>query len=88
MSVLPSRPLAVKTSGALKPAASQRRDVGFLELATSEPSLVAAQLRDVGQIDARVGVDVEAHVGREAARRGWRRPSVSGVRPEPSKLMR
>ncbi len=65
MSVLPSRPLATKTSGALKPAASRAVVSPLSRSSTTFWSSRAAKLRDGREIDARPGVDVELVVVRE-----------------------
>ena len=61
MSVLPSRPLATKTSGDLTAGGEQRRGVALLEIHHQLPVLGAAQLRHRRQVHARPGVHVILH---------------------------
>ena len=65
MSVLPSRPLATKTSGAFHPAARSAEMSAFSSVATKRTVARAAELRDVRQIHSRVRVDEVLHVWRE-----------------------
>ena len=49
MSVFPSRPLAAKTSGGRKPAATSLETSAFSSSATTEPSLVRRSCETLGR---------------------------------------
>ena len=63
MSVVPSRPFAMKASGARQPVAVERREVAAFELQRPLTVAGAAQLGHRRQVDARPGVDVELPSG-------------------------
>ena len=88
MSVFPSRPFAVNTSGGRQPVASSALASARSSSATHLAVARAPQLHHRRQIDARVQVDEVLMVGRVADRVVRVAPSVSGVSPVPSKLIR
>ena len=64
MSVLPSRPLATKTSGGLPAAGLEWPDVRLLELADQLAVRRPPQLVDRRPVHPAIGIDHEAAIGR------------------------